>query len=411
MGTNTEESCGGKLFDPIIINGLSIKNRIYKAPTFECMSTQDGLPTDKLLKHYMNAAKGGSGLMITGITHVSKEGKAYPHESGIYDDRFIPEWKNFTDRIHEVGGKIVMQISHGGRQTSQMLLDDRKAKAPSSIPNLFYLKMSQRLTDKEILKIINDFGEAGGRVKEAGFDGVQIASSGGYLLAGFLSPITNRRNDDWGGDEKRRFHMFEEVYKAVRKSVGRNYPVLAKIMLGDFSIMGWPFPANYQAALWAQEIGIDALEFTMGIAENITITFCKGELPIDIVGDHVEKLMKTYWKAVALCYKPFSKFKKPYFQKAAVKLKKQGLAIPLLLPGGFRRFDEAERAISGGVADLVGLCRPIIREPHLPLHWMKGNKRDSTCISCNKCLVDVGINANPLRCHYVKEEKESNKTQ
>jgi 2,4-dienoyl-CoA reductase-like NADH-dependent reductase (Old Yellow Enzyme family) len=250
------------------------------------------------------------------------------------------------------------------------------------------------------MKIIQDFGAAAGRVKEAGFDAVQIHASGGYLLAGFLSPITNRRNDDWGGDEKRRFHLFEEIYKVVRQSVGQDYPVLAKIHLGDFLFMGHPFPANYNAALWAQGLGVDALEIAIGIIENGTISALKGGMPISISGDHIGRLMKNYWKVVGLCYKPFSKVKKPYFQTAAVELKKRGLTIPLLLAGGIRRFDEAEYAIRSGAADLIGMSRPIIREPNLPQLWMQGDRRDSTCISCNKCTFDMVLNTNPIKCHH-----------
>jgi 2,4-dienoyl-CoA reductase-like NADH-dependent reductase (Old Yellow Enzyme family) len=404
MDAYSYENEGSTLFTPIFINGLHLKNRIVKAPTMESMATEDGAPTDKLFRHYTRAAKGGSGLLMMGLCYVSKEGKAYPHESGIYEDRLVPEWKRFTDTVHEAGGKIVMQISHGGRQIDPSLLDGRKAKAASSFPNLLYLYQSKKLDDQEIRKIIQDFGAAAGRVKEAGFDAIQIHSSGGYLLAGFLSPMTNWRRDDWGGDERRRFHFFEEIYKVVRQSVGENYPVFAKIHLGDFLIMGRPFPANYKAALWAQNLGIDALELAIGIMENCTITFSKGDMPISIIDNHIGKLLKNYWKMVALCYKPFSKVREPYFQTIATELKKQGLTIPLLLAGGIRKYDEANQIIKSGTADLIGMSRAIIREPNLPQRWMNGDRRDSTCVSCNKCLLDMGINANPIKCHYVKGE-------
>jgi 2,4-dienoyl-CoA reductase-like NADH-dependent reductase (Old Yellow Enzyme family) len=104
------------VFVPIKVNNLELKNRIFKAPTLECMATEEGAPTKKLTKFYKRTAKGGSGLMITGLSYVSKEGKAYFAENGIYDDSLIPAWKEFTDEIHEAGGKIMMQISHGGRQ-------------------------------------------------------------------------------------------------------------------------------------------------------------------------------------------------------------------------------------------------------------------------------------------------------
>jgi len=388
-----------KVFDPITINTLELKNRIFKAPTLECMATEEGAPTERLTRFYKRNAKGGSGLMITGLSYVSEEGKAYLGQNGIHDDSLISAWKEFTDEIHEANGKIVMQISHGGRQVDPRLLTDKKAKAPSNVPNIMYLYKAQKLTDEEIEKIIKDFGEAAGRAKEAGFDGVQIHSSGGYLLASFLSPITNRRKDEWGGDEKRRFHLFEEIYKKVRSSVGDDFPVLAKIHLGDFMVMGHPYPANYQAALRMQDLGVDALEFAVGVFENATITFAKGKMPVSMSDDHVGPFMRSYWKTTEWTYKPMSGFKKPYFQKAARQLKKRGLTIPLLLAGGVRRYDEAAAFLDEGTADLIGMGRPLLKEPNLPNKWMQGDKVESSCKSCNKCTIDMGINAKPLRCH------------
>jgi 2,4-dienoyl-CoA reductase-like NADH-dependent reductase (Old Yellow Enzyme family) len=262
-----------------------------------------------------------------------------------------------------------------------------------------YLYKAQKLTDEEIKKIIKDFGEAAGRVKEAGFDGVQIHSSGGYLLASFLSPLTNRRKDEWGGDEKRRFHLFEEIYKSVRSAVGDDFPVLAKVHLGDFMVMGHPYPSNYQAALWMQDLGVNALEFAMGVFENATITFAKGKMPTSMTDDHVGPFKRAYWKTTEWTFKPFSGVKKPYFHKAAKKLKERGLTIPLMLAGGVRRYDDAALFLSEGTADLIGFGRPLIKEPNLPNKWMKGDKKDSSCKSCNKCTIDMGINAKPLRCH------------
>ncbi len=392
-----------KMFDPIKINSLELNNRIFKAPTLECMAAADGSPTKQLTRFYKRAAKGGCALMTTGLSYVSKDGQAYLAQNGIHDDSLIPAWKNFTDEIHEAGGKIVMQISHGGRQVDPRLLDKKKAKAPSNVPNFMYLYKAHELTEDEIYQIISDFGEAARRVKAAGFDGVQIHSSGGYLLASFLSPITNRRKDEWGGNEEGRFRLFEEIYTTVRKKVNDDFPVLAKVHLGDMMVMGYPYPSNYQAALWMQALGVDALEFAMGVFENAMVTFARGKMPVSMADDHVKPAMKAYWKTTEWIYKPLSGVKRPYFKKAAKQLKKRGLSIPLLLAGGVRRYDDIEEILSEGTADLVGMGRPLLREPNLPNKWKKGEKVDSSCISCNQCTIDLGINANPLKCHHKSE--------
>jgi 2,4-dienoyl-CoA reductase-like NADH-dependent reductase (Old Yellow Enzyme family) len=399
----TATSAKATMFDPIKINGLELKNRIFKAPTLECMAAADGAPTKQLTRFYKRVAKGGSGLMITGISYVSDAGKAYFSENGIHEDRLVPLWKDFTDEIHEAGGKIVMQISHGGRQVDPRLLGSKKAKAPSNVPNVMYCYRAEKLSGDEILQIIKDFGEAAGRAREAGFDGVQIHSSGGYLLASFLSPVTNRRKDEWGGDEKNRFRLFEEIYKTVRHTVGDDFPVLAKIHLGDMLVMGYPYPSNYQSALWMQELGVDALEFAVGVFENATATFARGKMPVSMAGEHIRWPMRAYWKTTEWMYKPLSGVKKPYFQKAAWQLKKRGLTIPLLLAGGVRRRNDIARLLSEGAADLVGMGRPLLKEPNLPNRWAMGDEADSSCLSCNQCTIDIGINANPLKCHHPKK--------
>ncbi|HQP29748.1 MAG TPA: NADH:flavin oxidoreductase [Deltaproteobacteria bacterium] len=394
----------GPLFTAIAINHLELKNRIFKAPTMEAMADEDGAPTDRMTRFFQRTAAGGSGLMITGLTYVNNAGKGYMAENGMHADRLIPRWKALTDEVHAAGGRIVMQISHAGRLADPRVLNGAKARAASAMPNLMYLHWAKRLTVREIREIIRDFGEAAGRVKSAGFDGVEIHSSGGYLLASFLSPLTNRRTDDWGGDQVRRFRLFEEVYHAVRRACGRDYPVFAKLHLGDFLLLGRPWPGNYDAGVRMQALGVDAIEFAIGVQENITITFAKGGMPIEVVGDSLSPLHRLYWKTIAVCYTPFTKFKGPYFTHAARELKRRGLTVPLLLSGGFRRFAEAEHAIASGTADLVGMSRPLLREPDLPRRWMSGHREDSTCVSCNRCTLGL-VNATPIHCSYREEAR------
>jgi 2,4-dienoyl-CoA reductase-like NADH-dependent reductase (Old Yellow Enzyme family) len=363
------------------------------------MGDADGAPTDRYIRFYRRAARGGAGVMLTGLNYVIPDGQGYLNQCGMHDDAMISRWRRVTDAVHEADGRIVAQISHAGRQTDPRLLEGRKASAPSNVFNLLYLYRTRQLEEDEIKDIIRHFGRAAARAKEAGFDGVQIHSSGGYLLASFLSPMTNRRKDGWGGSREARFRLFAEIYREVRKTVGNDFPVFAKLHLGDIMVAGRPFPANWQAALWMQELGVDALEFAMGVFENSCITFAKGDMPIDMVDDHVGWMLRTYWKLTEWAVKPMSKVSKPYFAKAAKELKKRGLSIPLLLAGGMRRFEEAQGAVEKGTADMIGMARPLLREPGLPQRWGKGDLGESRCISCNRCTIDMGVNANPLKCH------------
>ena len=142
-------------------------------------------------------------------------------------------------------------------------------------------------------------------------------------------------------------------------------------------------------------LGIDGVPYSF-LQDN----FAKGKMPINIIEDHIGPIMRLYWKMTEWLYKPLLGFKKPYFQNIAKELKKRGLTIPLLVSGGVRRYSDAENILDEGAADLIGMGCPLFKEPSLPNKWMKSEKVESTCISCNKCTFEVGVNGNPLKCHY-----------
>ncbi|KKK83618.1 hypothetical protein LCGC14_2791550, partial [marine sediment metagenome] len=218
-----------KVFTPFNLKGLGLKNRIVKSATLENMATPEGLPTEETRRFYERLAKGGAGLIITGYAYVNESGQSFPLQNGIHRDRIVAEWQRITDAVHEQGGKIAMQIAHGGRQIKSRALGGRKSLAPSATPDLVYFTMPKPMTETEILQTIQDFGNAAARVKEAGFDAVQIHGAHGFLLSSFLSPLTNRRRDKWGGNFDNRFRFLAETCNAVRRAVGPDFPVLYKL--------------------------------------------------------------------------------------------------------------------------------------------------------------------------------------
>ncbi|MCU0849590.1 MAG: NADH:flavin oxidoreductase [Spirochaetes bacterium] len=388
-----------RLFEPLIINGMSLKNRIYKAPTVECAAAENGMPTDKTQNFYTRVAKGGSGLIITGYAYVNMSGRVYLSQHGIHADEVIPAWKNTIEAVHGQGAKIIMQISHGGRQISKAAMRGERPAAPSSLPNFLDFYRSRKMSDKEIKEVARDFGSAAARAKEAGFDGVQIHAAGGYLLSSFLSPLMNHRNDDWGGDARRRFRIMEEVYLAVRKAVGTEFPVFAKINMGDLLLFGRGFPDNSSTAFGLERLGLDALEIQTGILENATISHTRGKMPANIMGRDRSLMAKMYLQCVSFLYKPFAGVSKPYIAATAKRLKMDGLKTPILLPGGIRRLSEAEGILSNNVADMIGMARPLLREPNLPNRWLSGDTRDASCDSCNRCSAETAVLGNQIQCY------------
>ena len=391
------------LFDHIVVNGMELKNRIVKSATLENRATENGLPTDEMRRFYERLARGGSGLVITGYSYINEAGKCYPLQSGVHTDDIIPEWQRINDSVHELGAKIAMQIAHGGRQSDPKALRGQRPVAPSAVPSfgLSLVTRPRRMSEEDIWQTISDFGDAAARVKAAGFDAVQIHAGHGYLISNFLSPFTNRRRDEWGGDPLRRFRFLSEVYSAVRQSVGSSFPVLCKLNVDDFILVGLKPRDSFAAARRLAEMGLDALEISGGTNETPLWTY-RGGSPGPVIGQGRSLAFRVVLRIFFGMQKRLSKFHEAYFLPYAKELKPT-LSIPLMLVGGIRRPDSAEHILEEGWADFISMARPLIREPGLPNKWLSGNRDAAQCVSCNTCLGEIA-RENKLRCYRKRSE-------
>ncbi len=190
-----------KLFETTEINGMKLSNQFVRAATHEGMAGDDGAVTSKLTQTMVDLAKGGVGLIITGQMYVSPEGNAGSGQLGIDRDELVGGLKSMCDAVHNAGGKIVVQLAHAGNSAVETA-----GHVPYAVSAFKENTGSPRheLTKEDIKKLVKAFGEAAGRAKEAGFDGVQIHSAHGYLLNQFLSPLHNLRKDEYGGSIENR---------------------------------------------------------------------------------------------------------------------------------------------------------------------------------------------------------------
>lgn len=209
------------LFSPFQIGNLTLKNRLVRSATAERMADTEGRPQERLTAFYRQLAQGGVGLIITGHMTVHAGGKAHPEMTSVAADDLIPSLAILSAAVHEEGGKIVAQINHGGLQAGAV--DEPIAPSGVQFPNMAH--PARAMTQAEIQNTIQAFAEAAGRVKQAGFDGVQIHSAHGYLISEFLSPLSNLRNDEWGGSLENRMRFLDKVAHAVRSTVGPDYPI------------------------------------------------------------------------------------------------------------------------------------------------------------------------------------------
>jgi len=367
-----------KLFESTSINGMNLSNRFIRAATWEGLATTDGAVTPSLIERMVELAQGGVGLIISSHTYVAKEGQGTPWQLGVYKDELVAGLKDLASAVHENGGKIILQLAHAGNYAEQNLTK----QPPLVVSNLEEFAETERkeITKNDIQKLITAYTTAAARAKNAGFDGVQIHSAHGYLLSQFLSPVFNKRNDEYGGSIQNRAKIHLEIYHAVRKIVGQNFPILIKMNCGDFVDNGLEIEESIQVAKIFASVGFNAIELSGGFIKT-------GKLSPSRPGIN-------------------SQGKEAYFQKYAREIKHK-IDIPLILVGGMRSFEVAEKTILEGTADYISMSRPFIREPNLINRWKCGDRQKAKCISDNLCFTP-GFEGKGVYC-VTKELEEKRK--
>lgn len=348
------------LFEPVKISNIELRNRFVRSATYDGCAN-NGYVTEKQVDLYKKLAEGGVGLIITGITCVHKSGQISKFQNFISGDEFISGFKRLTSAVHERGAKIAIQLFHAGREARFSKSNAQKPFAPSFLGRDPYFKGQYNvIQEDEIWEIIEAFGNGAKRAREAGFDAVQIHGAHGYLLSQFLSPHTNSREDQWGGELGNRLRIHREIYQEIRKKVGQDYPILIKIGVQDGFSGGLDFNEGRLAAKYLAELGFDALEISQGL---------RGE-------GYENTEFKTRINTPD---------REAYFRHWSCEIKKE-VGVPVILVGGLRSIGLMEEIVKGKEADLISLSRPLIRQPDLILEWERGCSQKSECISCNKCL-------------------------
>jgi 2,4-dienoyl-CoA reductase-like NADH-dependent reductase (Old Yellow Enzyme family) len=232
-----------------------------------------------------------------------------------------------------------------------------EAFAPSAIEAPFLSRPAREIASEEIESVIQSYGNAARRAREAGFDGVQIHAAHGYLISQFLSPFVNRRTDKWGGNSKKRMRFLREVCNAVREKVGAEYPVLIKLGMMDGVDGGLTSDDGAQVVAALEDMGFDAVEISGGIGGTRNLNIQKG----------------IRSEADEAYFLPLARQARPVTQ------------LPIILVGGFRSRTVMEQVLDDGHADFISLCRPLITEPDLPNQMKLGLKDKSRCLSANNC--------------------------
>lgn len=367
-----------KLFEPGTIGKLELKNRIVMAPAGTGGHGPEGEFTDKTVAYYAERAKGGVGFIIAQSSLVSQDALA-PGRPGIYDDKFIPHLRKLTDAVHQHGGKVAFQLVHHGKLLTQYKENAPdpsaiRALAPSPIPRLRRAMETPTLegagaalwvrdnlppeeaTKEDIQRLAGLFAEAARRVKEAGFDAVEIHGGHGYLISQFLSPLDNIRTDEYGGSVQKRARFACEVIEAVRKKVGPDFPVILRISGSDYMEGGINAMDSARQAPLFVKAGADALHISASQQGSIqwqypSFLFPKGPLVAD--AEEIKKAVK----------------------------------VPVITVGKLTDPFFAEKVLEEGKADFIAIARGLMADPELANKFKEGRLEDiRPCVYCLNCF-------------------------
>jgi len=370
---------------PKKIKNLEIKNRFVRSATAERRASNHYVD-NKLIEFYKTLAEGGVGLNITGVVAVQEKVIPMEAQMGIFNDSFIPGLKKIANTVHKYGNgcKIALQLHHAGTQN----IVEKAQVAPSPVYNPFLKSTPREMTIDEIKETIEAFAQGIRRAKEAGFDAVQLHAAHGWLLSAFLSPYTNIRTDEYGGNTENRVRIVEEIYTRAVELVGTDFPIMIKYNADDFMEGGIEVEEAKKIGIKLSKLGYAALEISGGMWAAVKRS--EEELGWKIAMIPESRI------SVGTVNKP------GYNVQNASEIKKV-VDVPIIALGGINSLEFAEQILKEGSADFIALSRPLIREPNLPNRWLKGEGDSGVeCIYCNGC---VGRGHKGTQCAVKEKEK------
>ncbi len=343
----------------ILPSGLELPNRLVKAAMTERLADPQNQVTERHLRLYRAWSEGGIGLQITGNVQIDRRNLEAPGNividktpSSAYADK-LARW---AQACKSSGGKIIMQLSHAGRQTMKMV--NLEPDAPSAVKVALpggQFATPRALTSDEIRTLIERFAIATRAARTAGFDGVQIHGAHGYLISQFLSPLTNQREDEWGGSLENRSRFLIEVVKAAKAESAPGFAVCVKLNSADFQKGGFSQSDSTEVLKMLNGLGLDFLEISGGNYEQPRMMNMKGIAP----GNDETKKTST-------------QIREAYFLDYARQIREVA-QMPLMVTGGFRSRTAMNNALTGDETDLIGLGRPLCVDTDAPGQLLAGS--------------------------------------
>ncbi len=399
-----------KAYQPMTLGPITLPNRFIKAGANENMSLR-GLPTQALVKHHAELARGGVGLTTVAYLSVTKDGRTLPDQLWLSKDA-VPALRVVTDAVHEAGGKIAAQITHGGSFVTGIFQPRRLLSSMSGFNAAGLLRgnvLRRAMNERDMDRMVDHFVAGAVKCMEAGFDAVEIHMGHGYLLNQFLSPMDNQRKDQYGGSAENRARFPVRVLREVKAAVGHKMAVLAKINVADGRRSGATVDDAIVTAKLLEEAGADMLVLSGGrnvesgwfmFGSNMNLEAMQRVLGRwSLSGMAIGATAKTAPKVT---------FKELYFWEYSKKIR-AAVTVPLAYLGGVKTADNVARCMAEGF-DAVVIARALLREPDLVNKWRDHPQEASLCDNCNSCIAYIYHPAGTWCIHRPPNSLEDNQT-
>ena len=353
------------LFAPGKIGHMELRNRVVMAPMVVQLAAENGAVTPRGIEYYARRAQGGAAMVIVEATWITPEGKAFACQAGLDRNALIPGHFELVEAIHRHGAKAACQLHHGGARANPVLTGGIIV-APSAVAEAGVAVVPRELAPQEIVALADAYARAAQRAQRAGYDAVELHGAHGYLIHQFLSPVTNRRTDEYGGSAVKRMRFAALVIDRVRAAVGSRYPILFRLSAEG----GYGIDEAVEIAHALDACGVDAIHVSIG-----------GTAPTSLVAPDASPMARP----------------EGWLTGFSERIKKR-VAVPVIVVGEIRHPRFAEDVLAQGRADFIALARPLLADPDWPLKAKAGRDDEIRhCISCDYCRLAL-LDTRPIRC-------------
>ena len=373
------------IFTPVTFGPVTLRNRVIRSAAFENMAYGNS-PSQDLYDYHVAVARGGVGMTTLAYASVNRSGLSFDGQLWMREE-IVPGLKRITDAVHAAGAKCSIQLGHCGNMTHRATCGCMPVGASSGF-NLYSPTFVRKMQVKEIDRLVEDFGQAVGLARKAGFDCVEIHAGHGYLISQFLSPYTNHRHDEYGGSLENRMRLMRRVITRVLEAAGDDMGVLVKMNMHDGFQRGIQEDECLEVARELERLGVHALVLSAGFVSKAPMEVMRGAMPLRAMAYYMD--MRKFWwlKALVRVFGriiiPTVPYKEAYFLEDALKFR-AAVRMPLIYVGGMVSRQKMEEVLAAGF-DGLQMARALVRDTDFVNKLHSGEVDRSPCGHSNYCI-------------------------